>query len=130
MRVIGAESSADLRDVAKPPPSGTLPIDADVGSSFATTFFPARLYRYDAQIQPVVPLANKTAFKPETPAAIQAAARMLAHGRSRNFMFHNHHILLQHFAGHPAIRFLRGRFEVDAIRNRMNLPSTQGWPPI
>lgn len=40
-------------------------------------------------------------------------------------MFHNHHILLQHFADHPVIRFLRGRFEVDGIRNRMNLPSTQ-----
>ncbi|MBH5368949.1 hypothetical protein [Bradyrhizobium glycinis] len=40
-------------------------------------------------------------------------------------MFQNHHILLQHFADHPVIRFLRGRFEVDAIRNRMNLPSAQ-----
>lgn len=50
---------------------------------------------------------------------------MPAHGRSRNFMFHNHHILLQHFAGHPVVRLLRERFEVDAIRNRMNLPSKQ-----
>lgn len=50
---------------------------------------------------------------------------MPAHGRSRDFMFHNHHILLQHFANHPVIRHLRGRFEVDAIRNRMNLPSKQ-----
>lgn len=50
---------------------------------------------------------------------------MPAHGRSRDFMFHNHHILLQHLAGHPVIRQLRERFEVDAIRNRMNLPSKQ-----
>jgi len=50
---------------------------------------------------------------------------MPAHGRSRNLMFQNHHVLLQHFADHPVIRFLRGRFEVDAIRNRMNLPSAQ-----
>lgn len=41
-------------------------------------------------------------------------------------MFHNHHILLQHLADHRVIRLLRGRFEVDAIRNRMNLPSRQG----
>ncbi|MCA1375290.1 MULTISPECIES: hypothetical protein [unclassified Bradyrhizobium] len=50
---------------------------------------------------------------------------MPAHGRSRNFMFQNHHILLQHFADHPVVRFLRGRFEVDATRNRMSLPSVQ-----
>ncbi|WP_042336808.1 hypothetical protein [Bradyrhizobium sp. DOA9] len=50
---------------------------------------------------------------------------MLARGGSRNFMFHNHHILLQHLADHPVVRFLRGRFEIDAIRNRMNLPSQQ-----
>lgn len=41
-------------------------------------------------------------------------------------MFQIHHILLQHFAGHPVIRLLRERFEVDAIGNRMNLPSKQG----
>lgn len=40
-------------------------------------------------------------------------------------MVHNHHILLQHLAKHPVILFLGRQFEVDAVRNRMNLPSNQ-----
>lgn len=40
-------------------------------------------------------------------------------------MVHNHHILLQHLVKHRVIRFLGRQFEVDAVRNRMNLPSNQ-----
>jgi hypothetical protein len=41
-------------------------------------------------------------------------------------MFQNHHILLQYFRSHPVIHFLADRFNPDAIRNRMFLPSSQG----
>ena len=41
-------------------------------------------------------------------------------------MFQNHHILLQHFRNHPVIHLLADRFNPDAIRNRMFLPSRQG----
>lgn len=45
---------------------------------------------------------------------------------SSGCMFQNHHILLQHFRDHPVISFLADRFNPDAIRNRMFLPSSQG----
>ncbi|MFK4500990.1 hypothetical protein ABIF86_005281 [Bradyrhizobium japonicum] len=41
-------------------------------------------------------------------------------------MFQNHHVLPQHFASHPVIYFLADRFNPEAIRNRMFLPSSQG----
>lgn len=41
-------------------------------------------------------------------------------------MFQIHHILFQHLAGSPVIRLLRERFDVDAVKNRMALPSAQG----
>ncbi|MBR0856767.1 AHH domain-containing protein [Bradyrhizobium liaoningense] len=37
----------------------------------------------------------------------------------------NHHILPQRFASHPVMDFLRERFDIDAIRNRMSLPPKQ-----
>lgn len=40
-------------------------------------------------------------------------------------MFQDHHVLAQKFAGHPVIRLLGERFNRDAIRNLIALPSRQ-----
>lgn len=45
---------------------------------------------------------------------------------SSSCMFQNHHVLAQRFATHPVIYFLADRFNLDAISNRMFLPSRQG----
>lgn len=51
---------------------------------------------------------------------------MPACARKCGCMFQNHHILLQHFRDHPVVSFLADRFNPDAVRNRMFLPSSQG----
>ncbi|RQH10417.1 AHH domain-containing protein [Bradyrhizobium sp. RP6] len=40
-------------------------------------------------------------------------------------MFQDHHVLPQQFAGHPVIRLLGKRFNIDGIRNLVTLPSRQ-----
>lgn len=44
---------------------------------------------------------------------------------SSSCMFQEHHILPQKFATHPVIRLLGERFNLDAIRNLITLPSRQ-----